>query len=494
VTEPHGAQRVEAEPDPRRWKALAVCLVAGFMSLLDVSIVNVALPSIRTGLGASASDLQWVVSGYALAFGLLLVPSGRLGDARGRRAMFVVGVSVFTLSSVACGIAQGSLWLVVARLAQGLGGGLLNPQVSGVIQQMFTGRERGRAFGLLGSTIGLSTAVGPVVGGALISIFGVDSGWRWIFFVNAPIGVLAVFLALRLLPGPSPQQQRGRESLDPVGVALLGLSVLAFLLPLVEEQQWHGPAKWLLVAAGVLLLLAFGRWERSYAAQGRAPLVELGLLTIPSYARGVVLGLVYFSGFAGIFFVLAVFFQTGLGYSALESGLAVTPFALGSAAASAIGGRFVHRLGRPMVVAGLLTVCAGLVATDLVISHHGSGDLALWTALPLLVAGVGSGLVISPNITLTLADVPVRRAGTAGGVLQTGQRLGTAIGVAAVGSTFFRTLGSDRGDYRVAVSHGMRVATVITAVALVIGLLDGAATRRRARRVSAGDPEGTARR
>jgi EmrB/QacA subfamily drug resistance transporter len=469
-------------PDPRRWKALAVCLVAGFMALLDVSIVNVALPSIRTGLHASASDLQWVVSGYALAFGLLLVPSGRLGDVRGRRAMFVLGVGLFTVSSIACGVAQSSLWLVVARLAQGLGGGALNPQVSGIIQEMFHGRERGKAFGLLGATIGLSTAVGPVVGGALISLFGVEHGWRWIFFVNGPIGVLAILLALRLIPGPSAAQNREHHSLDPVGVGLLGLAVLAFLLPLVEQQQWHSHLKWLLLLAGVVLLVAFWLWERRYAARGQEPLVEPGLLEIPSYTRGVLVGTVYFSGFAGIFFVLAVFFQTGLGYTALQSGLAVTPFALGSAVSAAVSGRFVLRFGRPLVVLGLLTVCVGLVAADLAISWHGERDMGAWTALPLLVAGLGSGMVISPNVTLSLSDIPVRRAGTAGGVLQTGQRLGTAVGVAAVGSTFFQTLASHRGDYGLAASYGMRVATVLTAAALVIGILDVLSTGRNQRK------------
>jgi EmrB/QacA subfamily drug resistance transporter len=474
-------QPAEPAPDPRRWKALGVCLVAGFMSLLDVSIVNVALPSIRTGLHASSSDLQWVVSGYALAFGLVLVPAGRLGDARGRRTMFVVGVSLFTLSSLACGIAQGPTWLVVARLVQGLGGGLLNPQVSGVIQTMFQGKERGRAFGFLGTTIGLSTAVGPIVGGVLIQVFGIDAGWRWIFFVNGPIGIAAVVLALRLLPGPTAQQARRRESLDPVGVLLLGGAVLAFLLPLVEEQQWRGHAKWLLLGLGLLLLLVFGQWESRYARRGGAPLVALELMAIPSYTTGVLLGLVYFSGFAGIFFVLAVFFQTGLGYTALQSGLAVTPFALGSAVMAAVGGRFVSRLGRPMVVSGLATVCVGLLATDLVISHSHSHAVGVWTALPLLVAGLGSGLVISPNITLSLSDIPVRRAGTAGGVLQTGQRLGTAIGVAAVGSAFFSALASHHGKYTVAVSHGMRVATLLTALALVVGVIDIGLDRRRAK-------------
>jgi MFS family permease len=182
-----------AEPDPRRWKALWVCLVAGFMTLLDVSIVNVALPSIQTGVDATPSDLQWVVSGYALAFGLTLVPAGRLGDVLGRRTVFVVGVVLFGLASLACGIAPNSTLLIVARLVQGAAGGILNPQVSGLIQQLFRGAERGRAFGLLGATIGISTAVGPVVGGVILDGLGEQRGWRWIFFVNLPIAVAAAW-------------------------------------------------------------------------------------------------------------------------------------------------------------------------------------------------------------------------------------------------------------------------------------------------------------
>jgi MFS family permease len=225
-------------PDPRRWRAFAVCLVAGFMSLLDVSIVNVALPSIREGLHASSGDLQWVVSGYALAFGLVLVPAGRLGDVRGRRTMFLTGLILFVVASAACGFATGSLMLIVARLLQGVGGGILNPQVSGFVQELFRGKERGSAFGLLGATIGLSTAVGPLVGGLLIQLFGESSGWRAVFYVNVPIGIAAVVLALRWLPARS--GERPAASLDPVGVVLLGVGVQLVLLPLVQERTWTG--------------------------------------------------------------------------------------------------------------------------------------------------------------------------------------------------------------------------------------------------------------
>jgi EmrB/QacA subfamily drug resistance transporter len=465
----HGGEQ-DWTPDPRRWRAFSVCLVAGFMSLLDVSIVNVALPSIREGLHASTSDLQWVVSGYALAFGLVLVPAGRLGDVRGRRTMFLTGLILFVVASAVCGFATGPLMLIVARLAQGVGGGILNPQVSGFVQELFRGKERGAAFGLLGATIGLSTAVGPLVGGLLIQLFGESSGWRAVFYVNVPIGIAAVVLALMWLPARS--GERPSASLDPVGVALLGVGVTLLLLPLVQERTWQGSTKWLLVPAGLAVLAVFAGWERRYERHGKEPMVALELFRTKSYGFGTAIGLVYFAGFTAIFFILALYLQTGRHYSALQAGLAVTPFALGSAAASALGGRVVHRFGRPLVAVGLAVVVVGLLATDLVLSRFTGSNVGWATALPLLVTGIGSGVVISPNITLTLSQVPVARAGSAGGVLQTGQRVGAAIGIAAVGSLFFNRLASSGGDWEQAVIAALRLCDVIVAVALAVALLD----------------------
>jgi EmrB/QacA subfamily drug resistance transporter len=477
ATQPPGPARAaepgdhpDGGPDPRRWRAFVVCLVAGFMSLLDVSIVNVALPSIRDGLQATSSDLQWVVSGYALAFGLVLVPSGRLGDVRGRRTMFLVGLVLFVVASAACGLANGPLWLVVARLLQGVGGGILNPQVSGFVQELFRGPERGKAFGLLGATIGLSTAVGPLAGGLLIQLFGSEHGWRAVFFVNVPIGIAAVVLAWRWLPAGS--GRRPAASLDPVGVLLLGAAVLLLLLPLVQEQSWQGAGKWLLVPVGLVLLAGFVAWERRYARAGREPMVQLELFRTPSYAFGSSIGLVYFAGFTAIFFVLALFLQTGRGYSPLEAGLAVTPFALGSAVASALGGRVVDRFGRRLVAIGLAAVVVGLIAADVVVGTV-EGPAVGWALLvPLLVAGVGSGIVISPNITLALSQVPVSRAGSAGGVLQTGQRIGAAVGIAAVGALLFAQLASSGGDWGHATSVSLRLCVVVVVLSLVVALVD----------------------
>jgi EmrB/QacA subfamily drug resistance transporter len=462
--------------DPRRWKALTVCLVAGFMTLLDVSIVNVALPSIRTGLDAPQSTLQWVVSGYALTFGLVLVSAGRFGDMYGRRNAFVFGVVLFTVASAAAGIAQNPILLVVARLVQGVAGGVINPQVSGLIQQLFRGSERGRAFGMLGTVIGVSTAIGPLLGGVLINLGGDTDGWRLVFYVNVPIGVLAVVLAYRYIRPPA-AGRRPRESTDPVGVLLLAAGVVLVLLPLVEGQEWRASARWPTLLAGLVVLAAFAAWERRYGRHHQ-PVVDLSLFRRRSYALGALLGALYFAGFTAIFFILTLYLQNGLGYSALEAGLATTPFAAGSAVTALFGGRIVTRLGRPLVVAGLVLVAVFLAVTALAVELVPGTHVAWATAVPLLLAGLGSGLVISPNQTLTLSEVPVSRAGAAGGVLQTGQRIGAAVGIAAIGSAFFSEVASSHGDYASAFRHSLLVTIAFVLVALVVAVIDVITSRR----------------
>ncbi|WP_407639622.1 MFS transporter [Actinacidiphila guanduensis] len=471
------AERDGARGD-RRWPALAVCLTASFMTLLDISIVNVALPSIKTGIDASQSGLQWVLSGYALTFGLVLVPAGRTGDVHSRRAVFLTGLALFTATSALAGAAQNEGWLVGARLLQGVAGGILVPQVSGFIQQMFQGAERGRAFGLLGATIGVSTAVGPLLGGLLIEAFGAHEGWRWVFYVNLPIGLAVLPLAHRLLPGP-PKKEGGAEGrerrkgdLDPGGVLLLGAGTVVLLLPFVQEEQWSSPLKWLLVPLALLVLAVFVGWERRHARRGGEPLVDLGLFRQRSYGLGVLLSLLYFAGFTAIFFILTLYLQNGLHYSALEAGLSVMPFALGSGGAAAVGGRIVNRFGRPLVAFGLGMVIVGLLGTALAV-HLDTGRTVGWaTAAPLLLAGLGSGLVISPNQTLTLSEVPVARAGSAGGVLQTAQRIGSAAGIAAVGSVFFSKVNSRGADWPGGFQLGVLTSTGLAALALAVALID----------------------
>jgi EmrB/QacA subfamily drug resistance transporter len=449
-----------------------VVLLGGGIVLLDVSIVNVALRSISSGLtGATPEALQWVLSGYALSFGLLLVPGGRLGDVTGRRRMFVIGVALFTLASALCGFAPNGLVLVISRLIQGLAGGLLTPQVTGIIQQMFRGRERGTAFGLFGAVTGIATAVGPLAGGALIAAFGEDQGWRFVFFVNLPIGIATIILAFRYLPGRSRTEDRRRHDFDPVGIALLGAAVVALLLPFVQSQEWKGGTKWWLVVVAVLIGVVFVLWERHYG-RTREAVVDLGLFSRRSFSLGVALATLYFAGFTPLFFVLTLALQSGLGYSALLAGVSTVSFAVGSGVAATIGGRIVHRFGRQLIVVGCVLVLLGLAGVILVTSGHYGKDLGWWLVVPLLVGGIGSGLTISPNQTLTLSEVPVEQGGTAGGLIQVGARVGSAIGIAAVGSLFYNTLASHHGDYARALPMGLAVSLGFVAAALVAGILD----------------------
>ncbi len=472
-------------PDPRRWRALTVTLVAGFMSLLDVSIVSVALPSIQAGLGTTPAGVQWVVSGYALAFGLALVPAGRLGDALGRRRMFLLALAAFVLCSALAGAAPTTELLIAARLAQGLAAGALAPQNSALIQQLFSGAERGRAFGFFGATVGISTAVGPVAGGLILALAGGPDGWRWIFFVNIPIGVVALVLAARLIP-PTAGGRRGH--IDLPGVALLGGGVLAVMLPLVEAESGGLTRLWWLFPLGAALLAAFVVWEHRVVARHREPLLDLRLLTgTPGYATGAALGTLYFVGFSGIWLVFALFFQSGLGYTPLQSGLAVTPFALGSAASAVVGGRLVARWGRALTVAGLTLVVAGLVVTAVVLLLAPPAVAGIAVALPLLVAGVGGGWVISPNTTMTLRAVPVRMAGSAGGALQTGQRIGSAIGTAGLAAVFYTVLAGSGQQVAVAVALG--TAALAVALALVVGVVEWRRDRATAAAEDAEDAE-----
>ncbi len=453
-------------------------LVAGFMSLLDVSIVSVALPSIQTGLGASPAGVQWVVSGYALAFGLALVPAGRLGDAIGRRRMFLGALAAFVLFSGMAGAAPTIELLIVARLLQGVAAGALAPQNSALIQQLFAGAERGRAFGFFGATVGISTAVGPVAGGSILALAGDAEGWRWIFFVNLPIGIVALVLAARLIPRTEPGP---RGHIDLPGVALLGGGVLALMLPLVEAEAGGLRRLWWLFPVGAALLAAFVRWERRVIDRDREPLLNLRLLTgTVGYAAGVGLGTVYFVGFSGIWLVFALFFQTGLGYTPLASGLAVTPFALGSAASAVIGGRLVARLGRLLTVLGLALVVSGLGATAVVLLSVPPGAAGWAVAAPLLVAGIGGGWVISPNTTMTLRCVPVRMAGSAGGALQTGQRIGSAVGTAGLAGLYYTVLAGSGQDQRAAVAAAIGTAALAVTVALAIAVAQWRSDRHRA--------------
>jgi EmrB/QacA subfamily drug resistance transporter len=452
--------------DPRRWRALIATLAGGFLILLDVSIVTVAIPSIQSSFQTSPSAVQWVVSGYPLTFGLVLVAGGRLGDQFGRRTMYLVALCLFVATSVLAGAAQSMLMLVIARLLQGFAGGLVTPQNGGLIQDLFRGPERGRAFGLLGAMIGISTAVGPIVGGLLIDAVGEPDGWRWVFLINLPVGLLTIVLALLYVPKTPPRT--ASTDIDLVGIVLLGVAVFCVLLPIVQSDSGGIERLWWLFLVAIPFAVAFLRWEHARVRRERSPLLDPRLFTAtPGYPSGALIASVYFCGFSGIFLVAAVFTQGSLGLSPLESGLVVTPFALGSAVSSFVAGRLVDRYGRWVTIAGLATIAVGLGLVALLAAVVDENAVAWAILAPLALAGIGGGAVISPNTTLTLACVPNRMAGVASGVLQTGQRIGTAVGTALLAAVFHAFAAPGRGF---AVS--MLAAALLVLVALGLAVVE----------------------
>jgi EmrB/QacA subfamily drug resistance transporter len=429
----------DIELDPRRWLALAVCVSAVFLTLLDVSIAIVGLPSIGRGLGANPAQLQWVISGYALSFGMVPIIGGRLGDDRGRKNMLLVGIAAFVVCSAAVGLAPTPGVVIAARVVQGLAGGLLNPQVSGLIQQLFPLAERGKAFGALGAAVGIGTATGPVLGGAIIALGGEEFGWRLCFLVNVPIGIVSFLLCRKLLPSAPPREVT--RALDLPGAALLTVGVLGLLFPAVEFDAGHDARLFLLAVPALAVLAGFVAWERGPARRRGHPLIDLSLFRIRSYTDGVVLALLFFCGYTGTPIVLALFLQDGLGFSALHSGLTGSAYAVGVTIAAPIAGRLLARAGHKVLVGALVLFGIG-VAGAAVVAALSAGRLepahvALVMAPALFVAGLGGGSVITPNQALSLAEVDVRGGSTAGGMLQTSQRIGNAIGAAVITAVFY---------------------------------------------------------
>jgi EmrB/QacA subfamily drug resistance transporter len=453
------------------WRAVAVVLVGAFIALLDTTIVTVALPTIRTGLHASPAGLEWVVAGYALAYGLALVPAGRAGDRFGHRPLFLAGLAVFTLASAACGLSGNQDELVAARAVQGLGAGAFYPAIAATIQLSFTGARRSKAFGALGATIGGSIALGPVLGGLIIAGAGAGHGWRLVFLVNVIIGAVALPAAARLLPRP---RARARRKFDPVGLALLSTGLLLLLIPLVDGEQAGWPG-WCYgcFCGGAVAFGVLAWWEVRAERRGADPLLRPGLLAQSSFSAGAIFAVVYFAGFTSVFFTLSILWQSGLGRSALTTGLVVVPFSFGSLASAAVSDRLSARLGRMVLVAGCAMVCAGLTLSALVVHLTAPAPGGWDLAGPLLLAGLGSGMVIAPNQDFVLARVPAREAGTAGAILGTAQRAGSAVGIAVIGTVLYGTLHLRPGPEAVAAafSRSAQLALLANVALVAVSLL-----------------------
>lgn len=426
------------EPDPRRWIALFTLLIAGFMNLIDVTIVNVALPALQSGLGATSSQIEWIVAGYVLAFALALLPLGRLGDIVGRRKMFLNGVGAFTIMSTLAGLAPNIELLVVARVLQGLAGAMMMPQVLAITNNIFPAHERGMAFSLFGLSASMAAVAGPVIGGALISADLFGMGWRPIFLINVPIGIFAVIAGLRLIP-----DIKGNSELknDWLGIVLAALAVLCLVFPLIEGRALDWPVwAFVMMAASAPIAAAFVWWQRRRRNQNKAQLLPFSLLTNRNYMIGTAATVAFFSGIPGFFMVFALFLQTGFGLTPLQSGLTTTPFPIGIFAASYLSGRLGPRWMKQRLMAGAIILALGMIfARQTVLGVGDVIEQGVFIA-PLLLAGIGMGLTIAVLFQSILANVPPQDSGSGSGALQAFQQMGGAIGVAMIGQIFFTTL------------------------------------------------------
>lgn len=475
MTETNTPASASAVEVPRRaWQALIVLLLGMFMALLDTTIVNVALPTIETSLDASEATLSWIISGYALAFGLALIPAGKVGDRIGHKWVFFAGLALFTIASFACGLAQNDLQLVVARIVQGLAGGIFVPAVTAFIQLLFPGSVRGKAFAIMGAVIGVSTALGPIVGGVIIEVFGDANGWRGVFWVNLPIGIVGLVAAVVLLPNKTEQRTGSAPGIDWVGLALISAGLVALLVPLIEGQEQGWPLwTYVTLVVGVALVAAFGAWEVRYTKRGHNPLVPPRLFTRPAFTGGTILALVYFASFTSIFFTLSLLWQSGLGNSALSTGAVMLPFAVGSIIASSQSNKLTQRLGRTVLVVGTSLIAISLTWMWIVLATTEAEDLTNWKLLvPLLIGGLGNGSFIAPNAQFIVATVDRPDAGAASGVIGTMQRIGSAVGIAVIGSVLFGSLEITGPDTVASgFTHAASVAMSVSAGFAVLALL-----------------------
>jgi EmrB/QacA subfamily drug resistance transporter len=427
---------------PLRWLAAAVLMVGALMDLIDVTIVNVALPTIRRDLHASATQLEWVVSGYLLAFAASLIIAGSMGDRFGRKRLFLAGVAVFGAASLCAGLSTAATELIAARVVQGAGAASMAPQVLATFRVIFSRQERGKAFALYGAMAGVASAIGLVLGGALTDANLFGWSWRAVFFVNVPVALLALSAGSRLVP-ETRDPAAGRPNL-PAG-AVLAAGLVAVVYPLLEGRQLGWPAwMWPLMAAGVAAVAGLAVREARIGARsgpavagGVAPLLRPRLLRIPAFAAGLGVTLAFGAGMQGFFLMFALWLQAGEHFSPLKAGLTALALSVGCFLLAPAAVPLARKYGRRVLVSGGLLMAAGTMGVLAVVSPVGVGG-SPWPIVPgLVVAGAGLALLVIPLANVVLAAVPAGAAGGASGLFNTAQQLGGAVGVALLGTVFF---------------------------------------------------------
>ncbi|GAA0356976.1 MFS transporter [Actinoallomurus spadix] len=418
------------------WAILLTLSLGFFMTLLDLTIVNIAMPSMIDKLHASLDEVLWVVNAYVLVLAVLLITAGRLGDLRGQRNLFIAGVAVFTLASLACGISQNPAELIAARAVQGLGSALLMPQTMAIIIATFPAERRGAALGIWGAVAGVATIAGPTLGGLLVTAL----DWRWIFFVNLPIGVLVLVLAFAVIPGVRIERT---HRLDLVGVLIATVALFCLVFALTEGQRYHwNGVIWALFAAAAVIFAVFLIQQRGQ--QSRDPLVPFVLFKDRNFTVLNFVGAVLSIGMIGVFLPLTIYLQSVLGFSALKAGLVMAPSSVISMFLAPVAGRMADRIGgKYILMAGLTLYAVGMGWIVLI-----AGVDSSWpTFLPgLIISGIGIGGVFAPMATEAMRGVDPRMAGAASGVNNTTRQVGSVVGSAAVGAILQNQLASNLRD------------------------------------------------
>ncbi|MEV0097197.1 MFS transporter [Streptomyces sp. NPDC050738] len=445
---------------------LAVCLAAGFTTLLDQSVLNIAVPSLRDALSADASQLQWIVAGYSLAFGLALVPGGRLGDLHGRKPYFLFGMALFVASGVLSSCAGNAWVVVVSRLLQGFGAGMVNAQVIGTIQDVFSGPARARALGLYAVTAGAAAALGPPLGGALIAAAGPGLGWRLAVLLNAPFGLAALVLAVRYLPRR--RTSAGQAGLDLPGIALFAALTVLIMLPFIRSSGYAVYGVGACLTAGALVLQQYLR-----ARTGKQPLVHPALRRSAPYALGTMVAMAQFGASLAAGMVLALFLQGALGLSAMAAAAVMLPQALGMGATSVFAWRAVGRFGEHRVVtAGLALSAVALLASGISTLYVPAAALPVLLGAFQFCAGAATGLTVAPTQAQVLRHAPGEAAGVAGGILQMSQRMAAAVCISAVSGIYLHGTGTGVSGLRHAYWYAALACAAIVGAGLLVSVLN----------------------
>ena len=462
-----------AAPYPARWRALPVILAAMFMAMFDYFVVNVAASSLQHDLHAGQAAIELIVGGYGFAYASGLITGGRLGDLHGHRRLFAVGMTLFAIASLLCGLAPNGWALVAFRVLQGATAALMVPQVLALINTMFPVHERAKAMSAFGATIGIGAVAGQVLGGVLLDANLFGWGWRSIFFINVPIGLAALLLAMRWLPKTEPTH---KPKLDPIGAVGISLALALVLIPVTLGRSEGWPLWTILsMVAAVPVLLATLAYERRLEGRGGQPVLDMQMVRERVFAAGMVISGGYLAFFAGFMLCLTLLLQDGLGLSPLKAGLSFAPLGVAFATSSFfLARRVADRIGNRVIVLGAVLSLLGLAMTFVVLQVQGAQVSAADLIPGGILVGLGNGMAIPSMIGAVLSSgIEPRKAGMAAGVLTTAQQFGNAVGATVLGTIFFSVLGtgSSIGSFVTAMQTSVAVGLAIVLVVLASAFL-----------------------